>query len=215
MSQPTNQSSFIMCQSQPRQLQQQPLTKVNVADIIAQQDSHHQNSMATSSYSTYSQLISPSPYALFQPRNSITVTHPICLQQHPATLLHAAGYHSPYACFPPGSHTVAAPTVVHSYQYSPVTLQQPHQALCHGTHSTLTPAASTLTAAIGRSSSTPGLVESSGKVALEEMILPPSLQPLPSIPRASRNHSPHQQSIQHHDHQRSSQYSPVISPTVR
>ncbi|KAF2353555.1 hypothetical protein FHG87_015688, partial [Trinorchestia longiramus] len=51
---------------------------------------------------------------------------------------------------------------------------------------------------------TPGLVESSGKVALEEMILPP---PLPPLPRLSQR-SPAR------DFRKSPQYSPALSPTI-
>lgn len=191
---------------------------------LAQSQSNNISQAGSLSHTTaYNTLMSTSPYALFQPRNSITTTHQICLQQHPATILQASPHPSPYTVYQPGT-TLAPGAVFHAIQYSPAPLL-PHPTYSHQIQqqyihpnptdrSHLIPVASTLAAAIGRSSSTPGLVESAGKVGLEEMILPPALHPLPSLARMAADHSQHH-FLHHHQQQRSSPYSPAISPTIR
>ena len=242
VSQPSNPFSYVMYQpiSQASQHIQPntlafPRPKLSSDLLVGPQlQPSHVSQHSESQYNT-TQLLSSAPYALFGPRSSLTTTHQICLQQHPGPILQATSHPSPYALFQPGS-SVAPTAVLHSFQYSPVpvyppiTPSKPHQStenqhkyLPHQppVHNTLITAASTLAAAIGRSSSTPGLVESAGKVGLEEMILPPALHPLPPLARmVPSDHSQHHflhhhQQHQYHQHRRSSPFSPTVSPTIR
>ena len=139
----------------------------------------------------YSHILSPSPYTIVHPRHSLSTTHPLFIPQ-PAAILQP--HPSTYAILQP--YPVAQNTM---FQYPNPLPNQP-----------LTATASTLAAAIGRSSSTPGLLESSGKVCLEDMELPPSLPPL--MPRQDPSH---EHFARRHRQQRTASNSPPLSPTSR